>query len=315
MRRGFGGRLGAGLALLALLAPGALGHGGEEDPPRRVPENAYALVGDVAILKTAVDAEASRGFPAVVALQRLIAMEVLRQNLVARGVDPAAVTEAELDRGVAEAKASLAAQGAGPDQVAQLDQFRDAMRVPVAFSGYVASQVRDDDLVKDFERWRMELAGELRVRAIVFVIDPAKGGVDGARARLDAVRARLGDAPTDEQFAAAARTESDDPNAVLTGGDLDWQSPRAPTVSLSLVEACMRRGAPGLVAEPVATPRALYLLYVSAVRIPTTATLDALLPRMREEARAWLASQLMDEWLKTTPIVLSPDAPHYQQRR
>ncbi len=298
-------------AAAAVAAPLARADGGEQ---RQVPSNAYALVGDVAILKTAVHAEAAQGFPPVVAMQRLVAMEVLRQNLVARGHDPAAVSEADLEQGLAEAKAALAAKGASPEQVAQLDQFRDSMRVPVAFSRYVAAQVRDEDLIADFDRWRANLAGEARVRAIVFMIDAAKGGEPAARARLEQVRARLGGAPTDEQFAAAARDASDDPNAILTGGDLDWQSPRAPTISMALVEPCMKRGAPGLVAEPVATQRALYLLYVSAVRAPTSATLDALLPRMREQARAETAARLMDEWIAQTSIVIAEDAPHYQQR-
>lgn len=299
-------------AAAVVAAPAALADGDEE---RQVPKDAYALVGDVAILKTAVHAEAAQGFPPVVAMQRLIAMEVLRQNLVARGLDPSAVSEADLDQGVADAKAALAAQGARPEQVAQLDGYRDALRVPVAFSRYVAGQVRDEDLIADFPRWRARLAGEVRVRAIVLMIDPERGGEPAARARLDALRARLGATPTDEEFAAAAREESDDPNAVLTGGDLDWQSPRAPTISLRLVEACTGRAEPGLVAEPVATPRAIYLLYVAAVRAPSTATLEALLPRIREQARADTAARLMDEWIASTPIVIAEDAPHYQHQR
>lgn len=315
-RVGRAGLVAALAALAALLAPAALadGDGHAQGTGRQVPRNAYALVGDVAILKTAVHAEERQGFPPVVALQRQIAMEVLRQNLVARGADPATVTDEELAQGLADAKASLAARGASPEQVAQLDAFRESMRVPVAFSRYVASQVRDEDLVKDFDRWRAALAGEVRVRAIVLMIDPEKGGEPAARQRLDALRARLGAAPTDEQFAAAAREASDDPNAILTGGDLDWQSPRAPTVSMSLVEACVAQGKPGLVAAPVVTPRAIYLLYVTAVRTPPTATLDALLPSMREQARADLAARLMDEWIQATPIQLADDAPHYQQR-
>lgn len=315
-RVGRAGLVAALAALAALLAPAALadGDGHAQGTGRSVPRNAYALVGDVAILKTAVHAEERQGFPPVVALQRQIAMEVLRQNLVARGADPATVTDEELAQGLADAKASLAARGASPEQVAQLDAFRESMRVPVAFSRYVASQVRDEDLVKDFDRWRAALAGEVRVRAIVLMIDPEKGGEPAARQRLDALRARLGAAPTDEQFAAAAREASDDPNAILTGGDLDWQSPRAPTVSMSLVEACVEQGKPGLVAAPVVTPRAIYLLYVTAVRTPPTATLDALLPSMREQARADLAARLMDEWIQATPIQLADDAPHYQQR-
>lgn len=300
------------VAVAAAALPAALADGEEK---RQVPKDAYALVGDVAILKTAVLAEAAQGFPPVVAMQRLIAMEVLRQNLVARGVDPAAVSEADLERGVADAKAALVAQGARPEQVAQLDRYRDALRVPVAFSQYVAGQVRDEDLIADFPRWRARMAGEVRLRAIVLMIDPEKGGEPAARARLDALRARLGATPTDEQFAAAAREASDDPSAVLTGGDLDWQSPRAPTISLRLVEASAGRAEPGLVPEPVVTPRAIYLLYVTAVRAPSTATLEALLPRMRDQARTDTAARLMDEWIASTPIAIAEDAPHYQHQR
>ena len=298
------------LAQAAWLAPAARADGGGGP----VPPEAYALVGDVAILKTAVHAEAALGFPPVVALQRLVAMEVLRQNLVAGGADPAQVTAEQLQEGLLEARAAMQAQGARPEQLAQLEGYREGLRVPVAFSRYVASQVPDEGLIADFERWRLRLAGEARVRAIVLVIDAEKGGEPAARARLDAVRAALGEAPSDEQFAAAARESSDDPNAVLTGGDLDWQSPRTPTVSMRLVDACMARGEPGLVAEPVATPRALYLLYVTAMRVGPEATLEALLPQMREQARAELAARLMDRWLSETPITMAEDAPHYQQR-
>ncbi|MCO5171668.1 MAG: peptidylprolyl isomerase [Planctomycetes bacterium] len=313
-------RRAAGLLALLLLAAGAAragaqdGHShGPRPGARPVPPEAFAMVGDVAILRSEVYAEVARGFRDVVALQRLIATEVMRQNLVRVGFDPAAVTDAELDQGVAEARAALVAQGGTPAQVAHLEQVREALRVPVAFSRFVATQVPDEALAGDFDMWRMVLAGEVRLRAIALRIDPARGGPQGVRERVEQLKAKLGEAPTDAQFAALAAEVSEDPVAALTGGDLDWQSARAPTVSLTLIEPAITHAAAGrrgLVPAPVVTQRAAYLLYVTAVRVPATATLDALLPRMREQARAQAASRIMDEWLEETPLSIAEDAPH-----
>lgn len=295
-----------------------------QDDPGRAPDpadlpppppEAYAVVGDVAILRTAVHAEANEGrMPPVAALQRMITLEVLRQGLVARGHDPARLSEADLEQGVAEAKAALTAQGASPAQVAQADAMRDSMRVPVAFSMFIDEQVKDADLVARFEERRLELAGELRLRAISLRISPETGGEAAARAQLAALHAQLGGAPTDDAFAALARRASQDPNAALTGGDLDWQSRRAPTVPMSLIEAAIDLGRPGLVPEPVATARAVHLVYVTAVRVPASATLEALLPRMRAEARSALAQDLMERWIRETPVRMADDAPHMQRR-
>jgi parvulin-like peptidyl-prolyl isomerase len=292
------------------------GHGGPDPadlPPP--PREAYAVVGDVAILRTAVHAEATSGrMPAVAALQKLITLEVLRQHLVREGHDPARVSEADLDQSVAEAKAALTAQGASPEHLAQADAMRDSLRVPVAFSLFIDGLVKDEELVAGFEERRLALAGELRLRAISIRSDASSGGEAAARAQLAAARARLGEAPTDDAFAALARTASQDPNAVLTGGDLDWQSRRAPTVPLALIDAGIALGRAGLVPEPVATSRAVHLVYVTAVRVPASATLEALLPRMRAEARSALAQEYMERWLRETPVRLADDAPHLQRR-
>lgn len=311
-----------GAALVGVAPAGAEDGGHSHGPPpgaRPVPPEAFAMVGDVAVLRTQVFAEARRlNISEVMAFQRLITAEVMRQNLVRLGADPAAVSEADLDEGLAEAKAALVAQGGTAEHVAQLDGMRDALRVSVAFSRHVAALVPDEELVRDFAMWRTTLAAELRLRAIALRVDPQRGGVQVAQARATELQARLGAAPTDDAFAALAAEASDDPTAALTGGDLDWQSPRAPTVSLSLIEPALvhaAAGRQGLLPAPVVTTRAVYLLYVTAVRVPATATLEALLPRMRDEARARAAARLMDEWIEATPISVAADAPHLQRAR
>lgn len=292
-------------------------HGGPVDMPHP-PREAYAVVGSsaVAILRTAVHATAnSERMPLVEALQRLITLEVLRQNLAAQGHDPANVSDADLDKAIVDAKAALAGQGAPPEQVAALDSMRDSLRVSLAFSRFVEGQVKDDALVAEFESRRLAFAGELRLRAISIRIDPAAGGENTARAQLMALRARLGDAPTDDAFAALASTASHDPNAVLTGGDLDWQSRRTPTIPMSMIDAAIKLGRPGLVPEAVVTSRAVHLVYVTKVRVGQAATLENLLPRMRAEQRAQLARELMGRWTHDTPVRMSEDAPHMQQQR
>lgn len=312
----------ARLALLAALAATSLAsaqdaahsHPAPAGPPP--PPEAYALVGDVAILRTAVKATAEReGAPLVVALQRAITSEVLRQNLVRVGADPALVPEAELDQGLAEAKAALSLRGAKPAQLTELDRHREELRVGVAFSRYVGSLVSDADLLAFFEAHELEVAGEVRLRAVVVRVDPARGGGAGAIDRAMQLRARLGDAPTDATFAALARDASEEPSAVLTGGDLDWQSNDQPTVSLSIVRAGLSHGKPGLVPQPIVTPRAVFLVYVTDVRLPETATREALLPVMRARIREKTAAELMDRWLAETPVRLAEDAPHYQRPR
>lgn len=302
----------AARSLLATLALAAAAAAQEPSRPDEapLPPGAWAQVGPAgegaAILRQAVEAEAKRaGMPVGPVLRRMVTAEVMRRNLVKAGHDPAALDAKAVDAGLAEAKAALQAVGAPPDQLKRLEAQRESLRVPVAMKNLVEALVAKEDLAADFPRRRLEALGELRARAIFIRsdADPA-----AAQAKVAALQKALGDAPTDAAFAELARKESDDPLAILTGGDLDWFSPRDGRVAPSIVEACVKQAAPGLVAEPVKLRNALALVWVTEVRVPE-ATLEQLRPRLLDQARARIGADLMRRWFDETPVRYAPDAP------
>lgn len=295
------------LAALALCAATAAAQEAPRPDEAPLPPGAWAQVGPsgeaTTILREAVEADARRsGLTPGQALRRLVASEVMRRNLVTAGHDPAALDAKALDAGVAETRAALQKAGAPPEQLARLEAQREALRVPVAMKDLVEALAAKEDLAKDFPRRRLELLGELRVRAI-FIANGA-----GAAAKVADLQRQLGDAPTDAAFAELARKASDDPLAILTGGDLDWFSPRDGRVAPSIVEACLDKAAPGLVARPVTLRNAQALVFITEVRVPD-ATLEQLRPRLLDQARARIGAELMRRWFEETPVRLAPDAP------
>jgi hypothetical protein len=231
---------------------------------------------------------------------------------VAAGQDPAALTEADVAKGLEDAQATLRKAGVPEERIAELAKWKDQLRVPVAFQRHVdalvAASEKSGELEAQLPRLRLEVAGEVRARVLVC----AAGATGGAPAALDRARkllAKLGDAPDDAAFAALARQESDDPLHALTGGDLDWFAPRAGRLHPAIVEACCAKATPGLVPEPVVTPRAVLLVYVTETRLPADATPESLKPRLLDAARGRRASELLQGWLKDTPVVYAKDAP------
>lgn len=297
------------LAPLLLLA--AAGLAAAQDTP--VPPEAFALVDGVAILRTEVAAEQARvGLSPAAALQRLVGAQVLRGRLVAAGQDPAALSEADVTKGLEEAQATLRKAGVPEERIAELAKFKDQLRVSVAFTKFVDAQVaaaeQQGELAAELPRLRLEVAGEVRARVLV-CLTSATGGASAALERARGLLARLGPAPDDPTFAALARESSDDPLHALTGGDLDWFSPRAGRLIPEIVEACCAKTTPGLVAEPVVTPRAVLLVYVTETRFPAAATPESLRPQLLQAAKGRRTSQLLQAWLKDTPVLYAKDAP------
>lgn len=278
-----------------------------------VPSEAYALVDGVAILRTEVAAEQGRGgFSPAAALQRLVGAQVLRGKLIAAGHDPAALSEADVAKGLEEAQATLRKAHVPEERVAELAKWKEQLRVPVAFQRHVdalvAAAEAKGELAPLLPRLRLEVAGEVRARVLV-ISAAAAGGAPAALERAKALLAKLGPAPDDAAFAALARESSDDPLHALTGGDLDWFAPRAGRMNPAIVEACCAKAVPGLVPEPVVTARAVLLVYVTETRLPADATPEALKPRLLEAAKGRRAAELMRSWLEETPVVYAKDAP------
>ena len=277
-------------------------------------EDAYARVGEAPISRAAVDADVARGAPLPQVLQRHVSLEVLRQGLARNGVDPGAVSEEELSAAVEEATASLRAMGRDLEAVLKQAgqtraQFRESIRVPTAFRKFVRSGIRDEELRATFEADALRIAGEVRAMHVLVTIRADRDEV-AARARAQELVAGLGASPTREAFAALAREASDDPMASLTDGDLDWFPARGNRVVPSAVAgAAFGRGDPGLVPGPIKSPRGFHLVYVTATRLPASATFERLGPALRDQAEQRRANELVAAWMEESPIEYAPDVP------
>lgn len=282
-------------------------------------KTAYARVNGVAVLRTAVDANSKQGVPPASALQQLISIEVLRQNLLKAGRDPQAVPAKDLDEALAQAREQIARNKQSLEEILErtgqtLEQFREGMRVPLAFRAHLRSKLTDERLRKVYAERKLALAGELRVSHLFVKVSKAQP-IKAARAKLDRLRKALGAKPTLETFSTLASSSSEDSMASLTGGDLDWlRREGSRTVPGELVAAAFAHGKPGLLPAPVRSPRGLHLIFVAEVRLPPSATYERLRPKLLASLEREDARHLMVTWRKAAQITYAPDAPKPKQR-
>jgi len=314
------------LAAPLLLAGAAFAAPDEPAPtpaPAALPEawqDAYARVDGVAILRTAIDADAKQGMPKAVALQRRITLELLRAGLARAGRSADEVPAADLEQAFADAKAQLARRKVElEDALAKagqsVEEFKQGLKIPLAFRNYVRDQLSEEKLRQLFSEQKLAMAGELRLSHIFLKVTkerPAKA----AQAKAEALLKQLGSKATAQAFAGLASEASEDPMASLTGGDLDWLRRNGKRgVPREVTAAAFRFGKVGLVPEPVRSARGLHLLFVVQVRLPPSATYERMAPQIRAQAERSEAARLLDTWREKSRIEYAPDAPRQPQRR
>lgn len=311
----------------ALLTAGAALAAPEDPAPTPAPsalpaawKTAYARVDGVAILRTAIDADAKQGMPRAVALQRRITLEILRAGLARDGRDADAVPEKDLEQAFADAKAQLARRKVKlEDALAKagqsVEEFKQGLKIPLAFRNYVRDQLSEERLKQLFAEQKLAMAGELRLSHVFLKVTqerPAKA----THAKAEALLKTLGEAPSAQAFASLASESSEDPMASLTGGDLDWLRRNGKRgVPREVTAAAFRFGKVGLVPEPVRSAGGLHLLYVVQVRLPPSATYERMAPQIRAQAERNEAARLLDTWREQSRIEYAPDAPRQPRRR
>jgi hypothetical protein len=310
------------VSLCALLAGSA---GAQPEPPEQppapaVPPEAYALVGDVAVLRTDVDAEAAAAqVPAAFVLQMRVQLEQLRLGLLSEGLDvldEAVVRPMEVRQEVQELARQR--QLSTEQLAAQVDFLEAQARVRVGIKKYLILNTPSDRVEELFEANKLAMFGEVRARAIwISAGDPPRpGNAFGLAMNL---LQSMGNDPSLRAFTTLAVRHSSYPLVALTGGDLDWFDSQGrfrtgdrlyrhwwpPAVAA----ACFRLGEPGLVPFPVNDPQGSWVLLVTDVRIPEEVTLATHGAWAQREAHNELGQALAARWDEEFPVTRAPDAP------
>jgi peptidyl-prolyl cis-trans isomerase D len=178
---------------------------------------------------------------------------------------------------------------------AHQDRFRTAEQVRVAYLELsldaMAAQVSVDDamLQARYETMKPELSEpeQRRVRHILVQVpeNATAEQVEQARHKAEELRTTLlggGD------FAALAKTESDDTGSAAQGGDLGFLTPGSMTPAFD--EAVFSL-APDTVSEPIRTPFGFHLLEVTAVKPGKVPPLDAVRDKVRQQLQRELAEE------------------------
>ncbi len=143
------------------------------------------------------------------------------------------------------------------------------------------------------DQFKYNTPKQQRVRQIVKSVaqDASDADVQKARGALLELKSRI-DGGAD--FAAIAKEQSDDEATKDKGGDIGYVS--AGQMARVLDEAVAKLKAGEITAEPVRTPRGLYLLQVSEIREASQKPFDEV---KRDVAQAMLAEQQSDEAAQT----------------
>lgn len=283
-------------------------------------KDAYARVDGVAILRTAVDAEAKPGLPKSQVLQRHMTIELMRAGLARAGRDLSSVSEADLNAAMQEAEAALKSRGGTLDAILKRSgqtraQFRADLKLPLAFRALVRSQLSEAKVAAEFEAKKVLLGGEVRISHVLVAIKSGRSRTQ-AQVQAQAYLKTLGAKPTLEAFAKLASEKSDSPMASLTGGDLDWAhaKDRRPDLPSPVLRAALAHGRVGLLPDPVQGARGVHLVYVSEVRVPESVTLERYQEQLRSALEASEAQRLMLSWRERARIEYAPDAPRPKRR-
>ncbi|HZU95773.1 MAG TPA: peptidylprolyl isomerase [Planctomycetota bacterium] len=242
----------------------------------------------------------------------LVLQELVNETVIAAGLEREGAPkpdEAEVEKSLASMKELAKARGVELDselsrQGMTLDELKSRIRLGVQFEKRIDRDATDDALKAYFEKHALELEGEVRATQVLVRFR----GDDTTT--YNQVLKVLGRVKADgSNMADLAREMSDDPNAALDGGDLDFFAYGSPAAPPEVVQACFDLGKRGLVPGPVRSSRGYHIVYVTATRFTSEPSYERDKERVRVRFRAEHARAVIDEWKKAAGIVLSSDAP------
>jgi parvulin-like peptidyl-prolyl isomerase len=308
----------AGLALGAIASARAGDTAPVSTASPTVPKDAWAIVDSSVITKADVDRRAkllallvgAPDIPPYAVLQTLVTERAIVSHLDHEGIGPGSVTRAEVDAARRELEAG-AARASGPDlekriAAAGLEaEFDIQLRASVALKKRVEGEATDAALRETFEKRKLLLCdGEIRARSLLVAVrDSDALALARAQQLLSATK------PDGSNMDRLCRTVSDDPNAPLTGGDLDWFSPRATWVPPEVVRACFERATTGLVPQPIKAHDGYHIVYITGTRVLGDATFEAKRELVKNLFLAEHAAALIKSWHDEAKVTFAPDAP------
>jgi foldase protein PrsA len=279
-----------------------------------LPAGTWALVASHSITKDQVLTRARVLPPGIPEAERngLVLQELVNEVVIATGLEREGAPradEAEVEKNLASMKELAKARGVELDQELSrqgltLDELRSRIRLGVQFEKRIDRDATDDALKAYFEKHALELEGEVRATQVLV---RSRGDDTTTFQRAIQVLARV--KADGSNMADLAREMSDDPNAPLDGGDLDFFAYGSPAAPPEVVQACFALGKRGLVPGPVRSSRGYHIVYVTATRFTTEPSYERAKERVRMRFRAEHARAVIDEWKKAAEIVLSSDAP------
>ncbi len=240
---------------------------------------------------------------------------MIDEVVLAAGLDrdgaASSVTEAEIEKLLDEQRQQAKRMGDDLDtrlkaEGVTLDEVKAKFRIALAFKKRVEKDATDDALRAWFTKHELEVAGQLRATQIL--IAPRPGSDDTATfQRAVAVLAKV--KPDGSNVAALARDLSDESNAPLDSGDLDWFGAGSGVAPPEVVEACYARGKKGLVPKPIRTRRGYYIVFVTGTRFLEPAAFEKHRGQVQQRFIYERASELRKAWRAAARIELAPDAP------
>lgn len=246
-----------------------------------------------------------------IVLEGLIDDVVLANALDREGAGASTVTDGEIEKLLNEQREQSKRMGEDMDarlakEGISIDEIKSMLRVKLAFKKRVEKDLTDENLRAWFARHELEVAGE--VRATQVLVAPRPGGDDTATfQRALQVLAKV--KADGSNMGQLARELSDETNAPLDSGDLDYFGAGSGVAPPEVVAACFALGKPGLVTKPVRSRRGYHVIYVTATRFPVPASFEQHRSLVQQRFTYERAKELQKTWRSAARIELAPDAP------
>jgi parvulin-like peptidyl-prolyl isomerase len=274
-----------------------------------LPAGTWAMVGSRAITKDEV-VKRARSLPLGLVLDALIDEQVLAIGLDREGIAASSVADAEVEKFLGGLRERAKLQGVDFDtqlkaEGVTLDEVKTKLRMGLAFQKRVEREATDDALRAWFAKHELELGGEVRATHVLLAL---KGSDDTATfQRALAVLAKV--KADGSNVAALARELSDDVNAPLDGGDLDFFGAGSGAAPPEVVEACFARGKKGLVTRPVRSRRGYHVIFVTDTRFTEPPAFERHRGQVQMRFLDERAREIHKSWRAAVKIELAPDAP------
>ncbi|MEZ0228202.1 MAG: peptidylprolyl isomerase [Planctomycetota bacterium] len=308
------------LPLLLVLVAAGLAHAADTAPVSTrtaLPSGTWATVDSRSITKDEV-LRKTKFLPAFVPEDERAAIVLdgmIDEIVLSAGLDrdgsASSVTDAEMEKLLDEQRQQAKRMGDDLDarlkaEGVTLDEVKAKLRVALAFKKRVEKDATDDALRAWFARHELEVAGQ--VRATQILIQPRAGSDDTATfQRAIQVLAKV--KPDGSNLGQLARDLSDDKNAPLDSGDLDYFGAGAGIAPPEVVEASFARGKKGLVPKPVRSRRGYHIVFVTGTRFLEPAAFEKHRGQVQQRFVYERASELRKTWRAAARIELAPDAP------